>query len=220
MKLVTVYMSLWASVLFLALGATPGNAIPLSDTVIANGKTWAQPDLFGNLTWTEVNTICPLGPCEPSLLNGHDMTGWQWANLTELIDLFKSYLGSDQEVTFGYVIDFTGDSAERFWSDGWRSMNGECNSLNYINCYISGSAAFGAPPFTVWVPQLKSACNLPECSQAQWWINIGTGTAGSIRAGGWFYKNDDVVSVVTPTPLVLILPFLLLLVSRKQKQSK
>jgi hypothetical protein len=56
------------------------SAMPITDTVTADGKEWAQVDLFLNLSWYDINAVCPEGVCsDGGMLNGYDMTGWLWA---------------------------------------------------------------------------------------------------------------------------------------------
>jgi hypothetical protein len=67
------------------------------DTVIVDGKEWAQTDLFRGLTWTEINAVCPAGVCvQRGTLNGIDMTGWTWATTDDVNALFNFYIGSEQ----------------------------------------------------------------------------------------------------------------------------
>lgn len=65
-----------------------------ADVITANGKEWAQPVLFANLSWNQINAVCPQneGPCNAnSVINGLDMTGWTWANIDTAMDLVNSY---------------------------------------------------------------------------------------------------------------------------------
>jgi hypothetical protein len=67
----------------------PGN--PITDTVNANGKEWAQPDLFDGLTWNQIVVACPGGICTAdAVLNGFEMNGWVWASVDELNSMLSS----------------------------------------------------------------------------------------------------------------------------------
>lgn len=76
----------------------PAGAVPSTangdDTVFVNGREWYQPDLFTNLTWIEINAVCPTpaGVCDGEL-NGNDMTGWTWASVSDVNDLFNHVIG-------------------------------------------------------------------------------------------------------------------------------
>lgn len=73
-------------------GCTLG--IPITDTVMINGREWAQVDLFGGLSWNDMNAVCPDGTCS-GVLNEYNMTGWTWASLADVSVLFNYFIGSD-----------------------------------------------------------------------------------------------------------------------------
>lgn len=99
-----------------------GPGTPITGTVIANGKEWAQVDLFLDLSWSEVNAVCPGGACVfGGVLNGYRMTGWTWASVDDLNALFNFYIGS---LELGPGPDQLFDCATlwgtEFYDDGWR----------------------------------------------------------------------------------------------------
>jgi hypothetical protein len=97
-------------------------ATPIADTIIVNGIRWAQVDLFTNLSWAQINAVCPAGVCA-GLLNGHNMTGWTWASVEDINALFNHYIGSDAlDSNTGYYSGGGWDSwwANAFRNDGWR----------------------------------------------------------------------------------------------------
>jgi hypothetical protein len=62
-------------------------------TIFADGKEWLQVSLFTNLSWNDINAVCPVGNggvCSGAL-NGHDISGWTWASAPELGALFDYY---------------------------------------------------------------------------------------------------------------------------------
>jgi hypothetical protein len=66
---------------------------PITDTVNANGREWAQVDLFTNLTWNQIAAVCPppTGACiDHGVLNGLTMTGWTWASLADVTALLNT----------------------------------------------------------------------------------------------------------------------------------
>lgn len=68
-------------------------ATPITSTVGAGGKVWAQPNLFVGLSWIEIDEACPAGAlsCTPgSTLNGFTMTGWTWASVEDVGELFAA----------------------------------------------------------------------------------------------------------------------------------
>jgi len=99
-----------------------------SDVVIVNGRVWAQPGLFAELSWNEIKAKCPSGP--PGVcfgaLNGYDVTGWIWASRDDITALFNSYIGSD---VLGPDADYFRESESewlrRFIDDGWISVSSD-----------------------------------------------------------------------------------------------
>ncbi len=61
------------------------------DTIVVDGKEWYQPDLFLNLSWSEIDSVCPNGACNGTL-NGIDLTGWNWASIDDVNALFNYYI--------------------------------------------------------------------------------------------------------------------------------
>jgi hypothetical protein len=87
------------SVFVLVLSGVWGTAnaalIQNADIVSVDGREWTQPDLFLNLTWADISTVCPGGVCGAGSLNGFDMAGWIWAGADSLNQLFNHYIGSN-----------------------------------------------------------------------------------------------------------------------------
>ncbi len=99
-------------------------ARPITDTISVAGREWAQVDLFADLSWNDINTICPAGLCS-GVLNGFDMTGWMWASVEDLNSLFNHYIGF---AALGPGPDTYGEGknstwAPAFFNDGWRPNN-------------------------------------------------------------------------------------------------
>ena len=97
---------------------------PIKDTIKVDGKIWAQVDLFTNLSWNQINAVCPNGICA-GILKGHDMTGWTWASVEDLNALFNHYLGAN---VLGpgpdhHMEDPDSEWAPAFFNDGWRDMD-------------------------------------------------------------------------------------------------
>ncbi len=59
-------------------------------TVTVDGREWAQVDQFSNLSWNDINAVCPAGVCS-GILNGYNMTGWTWASVGEFEQLISAY---------------------------------------------------------------------------------------------------------------------------------
>jgi len=105
------------------LDATIFDTVCTEDIVVAVGKEWAQPDLFVNLDWNEINAVCPAGVCS-GMLQGYNMTGWIWASQNDLADLFNYYIGSDVlnwDMGYSQYNEMDSVWAPAFFADGWRA---------------------------------------------------------------------------------------------------
>jgi hypothetical protein len=81
-----------AFVVSLSFIATPVSATLITDTVFIGDREWAQVDLFTNLSWNDMDRVCPRGVCGSGTLNGFDMAGWTWASAATVGDLlFQPY---------------------------------------------------------------------------------------------------------------------------------
>lgn len=93
---------------------------PIVDTITVDGREWAQVDLFANLSWNDVNAVCPGGVCN-GMLNGHDMRGWTWASVEDINALFDFYIGLASHGSTPFVIiEIDSTWAPQFFSAGWR----------------------------------------------------------------------------------------------------
>ncbi len=99
-------------------------ANPITDTITADGREWAQTDLFAGLSWEDINAVCPAGACS-GVLNGFDMTGWTWASVEDLNSLLNFYIGF---AALGpgpdtYAEGKSTEWAPAFFDGGWRPNN-------------------------------------------------------------------------------------------------
>jgi hypothetical protein len=82
------------------------DAMPITDTVVFGDKEWAQVNLFNSLSWNDISTVCPGGPCaEGGTLNGWDMSGWTWATIDDLVALFQATTPHPGGITLVTEID-------------------------------------------------------------------------------------------------------------------
>jgi hypothetical protein len=160
--------------------------------VTVDDKEWAQVDLFTNLSWNDINAVCPAGVCS-GILNGYNMTGWTWASIDDITALFNHYFGSDE---LGPAPDATSDCAGAlpFFTDGWRALDITDNDL------ISGMSlmgfSWGGMDADVAFKPVVSVLGLkdvpPEyCTMATNTVvfqNSGKETAFQAR-GGWFWRQ-------------------------------
>jgi len=162
-------------------------AAPITDIVTVDGKNWAQVDLFTNLSWSDISSVCPGGICGTGTLNGYDMYGWNWATTEELNKLFNYYIGAP---VMGpgpdSFLDSGGVWAEGFFADGWRATD---------HTFFDSSETIG----------LMSDSSMPV-SLIGYWTGGSTSvaytdyslasTTGPQTVGGWFVRP-------APTPSTL-----------------
>lgn len=84
----------WLS-LVLILQSKPAICMPISDTVLVNGREWAQLTSFTNFSWNEINEVCPSGDCSGGVLANTPLDGWSWASATEVGELFNFFVGAN-----------------------------------------------------------------------------------------------------------------------------
>jgi len=125
-------------------GSVSAGPITGADVVTVNGTGWAQVDLFTNLSWNDINAVCPNGVCGAGTLNSHDMEGWLWASVDGVNALFNTYLsagGVSGSQLLGPGADFylMTDStwAPAFFADGWRSTQQSTASIQTLGL-VSG----------------------------------------------------------------------------------
>lgn len=160
----------------------PCAQIPL--TVVMNGMWWAQVDLFTNLTWNQINAVCPYGygRCQ-GVLNGYDMTGWVWADSNAVTALFNSLGVSPPLNPVDIYVDGYASSyptrGDAIFSHGMRPMT------DYPNRSVTGvtsSPRWGNPSNDHFI-----AFSWNESSYVQAFHHHGADTTYSDR-GAWFYR--------------------------------
>jgi hypothetical protein len=72
-------------------------ALPVSaqsGSVVVGGKEWLQPADFVNLSYNDIAAVCPPpdGICDGQL-NSITVTGFRWAAVADVNELFNAYLG-------------------------------------------------------------------------------------------------------------------------------
>jgi hypothetical protein len=147
----------------------------VKDTVTVEGKEWYQPDLFTELSWNEINAVCPEGKCV-GMLNDYDMTGWTWATIKDMNDLFNYYIGSN---VLGPGPDrvLLGDSeaVTAFYNDGWRS------SFSGMEDLEDWGVTQG------WVSNSKNRPWVTRCCMYD--DMMATKPENVLAHGAWFYRN-------------------------------
>lgn len=105
--------------------------LPITDTVMFGGKEWAQVDLFTDLSWREIDTVCHGGACvNGGVLSGNNMTGWMWASEADVLELFNAYIPLEPPLGPGPDTVFSlGSWTLDLFDDGWRPTRDESTSI-------------------------------------------------------------------------------------------
>lgn len=168
--------------------------ITAADIVSVDGKEWAQADLFHNLSWDNINTVCPAGVCGAGTLNGYDMDGWTWASVDEVSDLFNFYLIAGG-VSGGNLLGPAPDSyqeslstwAPAFFSDGWR-----VTYIDSVNELVSGYSSSDGALIAIEAAAPLISLHGPASSIDQARNDIDSLKSDPNPLGGaWFYRLAD-----------------------------
>ncbi len=155
---------------------------PITDTIIVEGKEWAQVDLFSNLTWNDIDAVCPQGVCAGTL-NGYNISGWRWASVDDLNALFNYYIGIEAlgPGPDSYSEGHNSEWVIAFFDDGWRD---QLFQGSYISVFgrVRDSAAFTAGLVDSWTPGMGSGGDMVFTNEDF------THPAFSENAGAWFYR--------------------------------
>ena len=154
-----------------------------------DGNLWAQPGLFLNLSWNDIEAACPgpSGLCSGEL-NGVDMNGWTWASVEEVGNLFNHYInasGDDLPLT-SIAGGFDTMWASAFYGDGWLPTN----SSNAFRA-IFGWTRTKAGPDKAYVGVIIDALvynpeGNPDAATTERTQSVGE---SSEITGSWFYQE-------------------------------
>lgn len=189
-------ISRFLAVLALSVWATGISAgVPVTETVIVNGKEWAQLNVFNYPSWNDINAVCPGGACT-GVLQGYDMTGWTWATADDVNDLFNYYIGSPELGPGPDEYSAIDDFALTFFSDGWNATEASLTDP-FISGRIQDSPAIKAE-FGYWESLEMSIA----------FTNVDINNPFLSPRAGWFYRpfvdsdNDGVSDVLDNCPSV------------------
>lgn len=190
-----------------AMGAVAG-PISSADIVQLGDTQWAQLDLFAELSWLDMNAVCPGGVCGNGTLNGHDMAGWNWATTAELNALFNRYLEAagvtGADLLDAVMPDRYGRPGSNSWStaffaEGWRAYGAGpgLNTLAGFSSDLAPGGIYANIGYVGWNPAGTSS----EAMSTN--ANYVT-HARSDNRGGWFYRAAMPVPVSSTLALLFV----------------
>lgn len=197
------------SLVLLLLFSTQVYSASITDAIIVDNKEWAQADLFLDLSWYDINVVCPDGPCGPGTLNGFDMVGWTWASRANVGD----YLFAPYSPHPGGVGQFSssGNHLDPWLSATGFRITGVDQPQDRVRQYVGGWASdgLGGQGGYAWI---TSAFHDSEPATSYIASNIFTPAYNSgPTTGGWFYRV-----VPLPSTVLLLGPGIVALLFRRK----
>jgi hypothetical protein len=168
-------------------------SIPSEEVITADGKEWAQVDLFTGLSWEDINAVCSAdtGVCS-GVLNGYDVTGWTWASVDEVNALFNFYIGS---AVLGRGPDLLIGQWDSIWAptifdNGWRPT-----IPSDAIPQIAGATRSQVPSSKTeayegaWLDHIEEPCFECGGGDVAGTSRITETKSSSDRTGAWFYRK-------------------------------
>lgn len=166
-----------------------------SEIITIAGRDWAQVDLFLNLTWNDIDAVCPAatgGVCTEGTLNGFDMAGWTWASQEDVNALFNTFLvssgvgGSDLLSGAGEYTEAGSTWAPAFYDQGFRVTIPDQFGLRSIYGWTSSLQT----PDAAWIGSVN------DYEDPDYTDYLSTGSIVyvfevGIYDGAWFYRSVD-----------------------------
>jgi hypothetical protein len=191
--------------IMVSLACLPTHAAVITDTVWADGKEWAQPDLFvgERVSWNDLAAVCPSGICGGTLTTWTGTTfvldGGIFAGVEDVNGLFNSYLRAGG-VTGDDLLSGPDEYEEDFstWGpaffEDFRAINefGEIvRGITYTTSLASPDESyFGYIAYSPSSPNMVARVNTNrDFSKAD----------NSVVEGVWLYRPPSTAPTAVPT---------------------
>lgn len=193
-----------SGVVLLSLASVAAYAMPITDTVIVDGTQWAQPNLFVNNSWNDINAQCPGGVCNAaSVLNNWSLDGWTWATASKVGDLFAAVtphpggIALFEEINSSWAPSF-------FAVTGFNPVTSNA-TVDSIRAFASTTTTFNGV-VRADRPNIQHSAFQPGATASDK-VTTRSGAlsfdlSGS-EATGWFFRPASSVSASVPEPSLL-----------------
>jgi hypothetical protein len=167
----------------LALGWTGSAGAALMPPVSVDDRLWLQPLDFVNNSWNDIAAVCDptTGACNGSL-GGNDVTGWTWAGIPDLIDLFTAFGIPGTQVNNQWSVLVT--PATTTWAPLFLGSFLATNVYPEVTGYLRYQVGFAAvaDDIPTFAPLLFDGAQVTASPG-------GNANASSEIIGGWFYRT-------------------------------
>lgn len=145
--------------------------------VIRMDREWLQPNDFNEISYSQVNAVCPNGVCSGSL-SGFDLTGFNWASTQDVQELFDDYENSGKAI----LLDFTPTSPSAGIDPAflWGIVSDmPPNNRSFYTALIAGDDKYdpgsGEPP--------------RQTLENSYLIEVNESLDEPFSGGAWFYRE-------------------------------
>ena len=199
----------------------------LSAGVIVGDKVWRQVTDTEVFSWDELSTVCDTttGACAGSLLDGTtstDFDGWTWASQADVTQLFQGIPGWD-----GPSVSFESHLvADSVWAPAFFDVLGfqptrdatRRSPIRSISAFTRSRAPDNSNGAALAYDPILADGTITGSND---FASVGDSASLGTPYGGWFYQTvSSTPSVPAPPTLALLLvPALLLVAGRTQRQS-
>jgi hypothetical protein len=176
-----------------------------SNAVIIDGKEWYQPGALSGISWQEFNSVCPNGECSGIVQNFNatqsvDITGWTWASVLEVNDLFKKFV--DLTVNSGVVNRVEANST---WAPAFQNVfniSGFVGDTSIVSGWTSSRIGnSGNPNAFARLGQVSDGLDLDRIT-----TSIFVRPNNRRSTGAWLFRAPQAVNPVSqPSSLLLLL---------------
>lgn len=162
--------------------------------VIVGDKEWLNPDAVGNSSWDEINAVCPGGVCVGQL-GGVDVSGYTWASIAQVNELFYSFIGGTAPSDSMLLQEANSDWAPLFF----QQFSGQTTQLATVT-----SGWVSTPPIPAndlrYTARVVDFFEPARADIAQ----TGRFRSRTSNFGAWLFRGVDPVTVPVPPTLALM----------------
>lgn len=187
------------------------------DSVMVDGREWAQLDIFEDISWNDINAVCPQssgGVCD-GLLEDVLLTDWVWASVDDVNELFNYFLRgagvSGSDLLDGpdfFIGEHLSQWARNFYDAGFRVSPDVASLSRFVVGPLRDLDVNGAPRIALLSDQQSFGGDSVRTD-----FSIIGGSRDGAYSGAWFFRSSQVP--VSSTAFLSLVGFLSLVLSRR-----